>query len=260
MGGVCGKEGDEEAVVSTSNPGAGAAAAMGAGGVLTLDAVRDENYNTKVFTFSTPDLPPASLPSGTWCLGLTAPIGEGGADHTRMYTPVGTSPSSVDLMIKVYDEGVMSKHVHSMSPGDTVNFVGPKQKLDYKPNMVQELGLLAGGTGITPMLQLIELVLGDPKDTTKVTLLHANRSEKDLLAAERLRELEAGSAGQLRVVDYLSSEGGEGRIDRAAISKHLPSTDAKVCICGPPGLILALQGEGGGGILAELGYTDVFKF
>ena len=96
----------------------------------------------------------ASLPSGTWCVGLTAPIGKGGAKHTRMYTPVACSASTVELMIKVYDEGVMSKHVHSLSPGDTLDFVGPKQKLDYKPNMVKQLALLAGGTGITPMLQV----------------------------------------------------------------------------------------------------------
>ena len=162
MGGVCGKMDDEaEVASSTANPAgtiasapAAAGPAMGAGGVLTLDSVRDENYNTKVFTFTTADLPTASLPSGTWCVGLTAPIGKGGAKHTRMYTPVACSASTVELMIKVYDEGVMSKHVHSLSPGDTLDFVGPKQKLDYKPNMVKQLALLAGGTGITPMLQV----------------------------------------------------------------------------------------------------------
>ena len=38
-------------------------------------------------------------------------------------------------------------------------------------------------------VQLIELVLGNPEDTTAITLLHANRAERDILAADKLREL-----------------------------------------------------------------------
>ena len=91
------------------------------------------------------------------------------------------------------------------------------------------------------------------------------------------RVMQAGSNGRLRVIDYLSSSkagesplhcvtqtalacligftvafliaisstGGEGyqggRIDGDAISTHVPSTDAKVCICGPPGMMQALH-------------------
>eukprot|EP01047_Picozoa_sp_COSAG01_P029892 COSAG01_NODE_2065_length_8507_cov_67.737274_6_plen_245_part_00 len=224
-------------------------------GTLTLDQVRDENYNTKVFSFVTSDLPPPGAgPSGTWCLGLTAPIGKDGAAHKRMYTPIASSAGMVELMIKVYDQGVMSKHVHGMSRGDTIDFVGPKPKLDYKPNAAQELGLIAGGTGITPMLQLIKLVLADPDDKTKIMLLYGNKTERDVLAANQLGALQERSDGRLQVVHYIT-EGGEGRIDGAAISKHVPNKQAKMCICGPPTMTDALTG-----ILSELGYGDVFKF
>ena len=37
------------------------------------------------------------------------------------------------------------------------------------------LGLIAGGTGITPMLQIIKAVLKDSEDTTTVSLLFANQ-------------------------------------------------------------------------------------
>ena len=37
--------------------------------------------------------------------------------------------------------------------------------------------MIAGGTGITPMLQIIEQCLKDPNDDTKLSLLFANQVE-----------------------------------------------------------------------------------
>ena len=76
----------------------------------------------------------------------------------RPYTPV-SRPDTLgyfDLVIKRYDQGKMSKHLHSMRPGDTLLCKGPFAKLEYRPNMVKHIGMLAGGTGLTPMLQLLQ--------------------------------------------------------------------------------------------------------
>jgi hypothetical protein len=42
-------------------------------------------------------------------------------------------------------------------------------------------GRVQGGTGITPVLQVIAAVLADPKDTTQLSLIYANQSEDDIL-------------------------------------------------------------------------------
>ena len=60
-----------------------------------------------------------------------------------------------DLMIKVYPQGKMSQHIDHLKIGDTIEVKGPKGKFHYQPNMKAQLGMLAGGTGITPMLQII---------------------------------------------------------------------------------------------------------
>lgn len=39
----------------------------------------------------------------------------------------------------------------------------------------KKLGMIAGGTGITPMLQMVRQALKDPKDTTELKLLFANQ-------------------------------------------------------------------------------------
>ncbi len=41
-----------------------------------------------------------------------------------------------------------------MQVGDSIEVKGPLSKLPYTPNMKRAIGMLAGGTGITPMLQV----------------------------------------------------------------------------------------------------------
>ena len=49
--------------------------------------------------------------------------------------------------------------------------------------------LAAGGSGITPMQQVIEEILNNPEDKTQVSLVFANTEEKDILLRERFDEL-----------------------------------------------------------------------
>ena len=75
-----------------------------------------------------------------------------------------------DLLIKSYPNGVMSKHFATLKPGDQLEFKarasphsrplqrmrplqGPIMKLAWTPNKYKAVGMVAGGTGITPMLQ-----------------------------------------------------------------------------------------------------------
>ena len=49
--------------------------------------------------------------------------------------------------------------------------------------------MIAGGTGITPMLQLIRAILKDPRDKTKMWLVFANQTENDILLRTELEEV-----------------------------------------------------------------------
>ena len=49
--------------------------------------------------------------------------------------------------------------------------------------------MVAGGTGITPMLQLLRAMLAEKGSDVKVSLLVANRSPEDILCADELQQL-----------------------------------------------------------------------
>ena len=66
---------------------------------------------------------------------------------------------------------------------------GPFYKLMYSVNMKRRIGMIAGGTGITPMLQIIREILENPEDKTEVSLLFANNAEEDILMRDELDRL-----------------------------------------------------------------------
>jgi cytochrome-b5 reductase len=131
------------------------------------------------------------LPSPSHVLGL--PVGQhiylsaqiNGTLVVRPYTPVTSDEDRghLDLVVKVY-----FANVHPKFP------TGGKmsQYLEHMSVVTryQKVGMMAGGTGITPMLQLMEAVCRDPSDQTHCSLLFANQTEQDILCRERLEELQ----------------------------------------------------------------------
>ena len=114
----------------------------------------------------------------------------------RSYTPISSDEDRgyFDLMIKAYPTGNISKHMASLNIGDTMKVKGPKGAMVYTPNMVRHLGMIAGGTGVTPMLQVIRaIVRGRPRnggnDRTKVDLIFANVNPEDILLREEIDTL-----------------------------------------------------------------------
>lgn len=49
--------------------------------------------------------------------------------------------------------------------------------------------MLAGGTGITPMYQVANMILKNPNDKTKMRLIFANLTEEDILLQKELAAL-----------------------------------------------------------------------
>lgn len=239
------------------------------------------SHNTQLFRFSFDPTAKLGLHVAS-CLLTRAPLGQDAEGKTkyviRPYTPISDPDAKgyFDLLIKVYPEGKMSQHFASLKPGDVVEVKGPIEKLRYSPNMKKHIGMIAGGTGITPMLQVIEAILKNPDDKTQMSLLYANVSPDDILLKQKLDVLAAGHPN-LKVfytVDKPSKnwKGGAGYISKDMATKGLPGPgeDTLILVCGPPGMMEHISGGKAkdysqgevSGILKELGYTEqmVYKF
>lgn len=107
----------------------------------------------------------------------------------RQYTPINLTRSnnSFELLIKIYPDGIMSKHLQTWEPGIEAEFRGPfgnfsMQLIAKFPKLV----LLAAGTGIAPLSCIIESILQNEDDETFLHLLFACRQYKDILMKEEL--------------------------------------------------------------------------
>eukprot|EP00052_Salpingoeca_macrocollata_P033639 m.9055 g.9055 ORF g.9055 m.9055 type:complete len:300 (-) comp5377_c0_seq1:71-970(-) len=245
---------------------------------LKLVEILPVNHDTKRFRFSTgDDHTPLNMTVAS-CLVTKATID--GKDIIRPYTPASQEDvkGHFDLVIKVYKDGNMSRHVHSMKVGETLLFKGPFPKIEIKENMTKHIGMVAGGTGLTPMLQVIQHLLANKNDQTKMTLIFANRSEDDIILRKELDAMAVANPDRLKIfymVDKAQSKDwkyGQGYINKETITSQFPppGTDNMVFVCGPPPFMKAISGDKAedktqgelSGILKDLGYTkeQVFKF
>lgn len=140
--------------------------------------------------------------------------------------------------------------------GDSVGMRGPKGNFEYRCNMVREIGMIAGGTGITPMLQIIRRVCNDPNDKTKISLIFANVTEDDILLKDELDKIAQDAPANFQVHYVLERppenwNGETGFVTKEMIEKYIPkpANDIKVLLCGPLPMVKAMTAA-----TNELGY------
>ncbi|XVE62469.1 hypothetical protein DITRI_Ditri06bG0120300 [Diplodiscus trichospermus] len=212
------------------------------------------SHNVAKFTFE--------LRTPTSVLGL--PIGQHiscrgkdsqGDEVIKPYTPT-TLDSDVDV------QGRMSHHFREMSVGDYLAVKGPKGRFRYQPGQVRAFGMIAGGSGITPMFQVARAILENPKDTTNVHLIYANVTYDDILLKEELDSLVAKYPGRFKVYYVLNQppevwNGGVGFVSKEMIQTHCPAPapDIKILRCGPPPMNKAMAGH-----LDAIGYSPEMQF
>ena len=199
----------------------------------------------------------------------------------RPYTPISTNAQvgCFDLLVKHYPDGLMSQHMLNMPIGSTLSFkhIDFNIKLQYEKFQDKEIGMIVGGTGITPMLQALHAILGDADSKAKVSMLYGSQISSDILGNEMLSKWAADYSDKLSVTHVLSNEpedssweGERGLIDKELIEKHLPAPSlgdgAIIFVCGPPPMYDALSGPRGEdevkGVLGKMGYSpsQVYKF
>ncbi len=181
----------------------------------------------------------------------------------RPYTPMseGSTKGILDVLIKVYFDtkerpgGKMTKALESIPVGHFVDFKGPVGHFEYlgcgnctissKPRFVKRFIMICGGSGITPIFQVLRAVLKDPEDETKCLVLDGNRLEQDILCREEMDALVKGNEERCRLLYSLSKPGDDWKGPKGRIGKELLQREVGTCkmegqdlvlICGPEAL------------------------
>ena len=176
----------------------------------------------------------------------------------RFYTPVTANHTKgyFDIIVKRKKGGLMTNHLFGMHVGDKLLFRSVTFKVQYRPNRWKNVGLIAGGTGFTPMLQVIRHALTEPlepgvDDKTKLSFLYCNRTDRHVLLKGLFDDLARKYPDRFRMyytvdkaVDKRWSHW-TGYITKAMIEESMPKPMEEksiVMICGPDHLLNHVAG------------------
>lgn len=185
---------------------------------------------------------------------------------------------ALTFVIKCYQRGRMSQLLSALRIGDSIRLRGPTgeriDRPDARDGCWTHVGLVAGGVGITPMLQLIDHQLAAHDGAAslarrmRVSLLFLNRSEDDVFLVDELEAVAAASDGAFRLHLALSKpkrqaewRGFVGRVSVDMLRQTMPSVpsadpsaaaaagpleppttaNTRIFVCGPDGMMVASE-------------------
>lgn len=210
-----------------------------------LTAIHRDTHDTKTFSFALSENATLDMLPGDH-LYVHATID--GKPVKRPYTP-SSMPGATgffDLTVKRYETGVVSRYLHERQVGDSVLMSGPNSGGHWVDGMAKKVGLVAGGSGITPMIAIIRWILARSLPV-ELFLLYANKTEADIIFRKEW-DAQARVHANFHCHHVLSEppagwSQGTGRISEAILRAQLPSpgSDTVIFLCGPPPMVDTIE-------------------
>lgn len=173
-----------------------------------------------------------------------------GEDVRRTYSVCTNAVKGpLTVAVKRLEGGAFSTWIcDSLRVGEELEVLPPAGRFGPRldPSQVRRYGLVAAGSGITPLLSIAATALG-VEPNSQVVLLYGNRTSRDVMFLDELSDLKDRYPDRLQLLHVLSREPQEsellsGRLDRARMERLLAtllpaSTVDEWYLCGPFGMV-----------------------
>jgi|TARA_B100001971_G_C18189506_1_gene537741 Na+-transporting NADH:ubiquinone oxidoreductase subunit F len=203
---------------------------------LKIKEIIDETSKVKVFR--------CEIPKDTeidFCCGQFFMVSiEGDEENLKRAYSIASSPSEKSFIDIGLDKvGKFSTKLFNTKPGDTLIFKGPYGKFHFEEEMKNNLILIAGGTGVTPLMSIVRLANGK-KLSNKIKLLYSVKTPEDIIYKDELEKIKNENSN----FDYLATitrpeendnwTGRTGRIDKELLKESIENIeDSLYFLCGP---------------------------
>ncbi|KAJ9578258.1 hypothetical protein L9F63_005528 [Diploptera punctata] len=170
---------------------------------------------------------------------------------SRAYTPISDvnlhSIGCFKVLVKLYEDGRMSKYIKGLKKYDITEWRGPYGDYKYLRASHRFLIMLSAGTGIAPMYPIAKSIVDDDLDETFIHLLFACRHFEDILLRNEIQALtlywnfkaeiflSQATSQVVETQSRYSETVHSGRIDKDVISRILSGKKLDqifVLICG----------------------------
>jgi benzoate/toluate 1,2-dioxygenase reductase subunit len=185
-------------------------------------------------------------------------LGIPGTSEHRSYS-FSSKPGAPEasFLIRNVPGGLVSGWLaRNAAPGARVSLVGPNGSFFLRP-IIRPLLMLAGGTGLAPILSMLE-VLADRGCDQPIHLVYGVSKVADLAEIERLHAL----ADRLPTFTYVTCVSDprepyphKGHVTDDLADEYLHAGDCDIYVCGPPPMVEAVRS-----FLSDKGVTPAHFF
>ena len=167
-----------------------------------------------------------------------------GTEVTRSYS-FSNAPHEERLtfLVKLTPGGAMSSYLDERAAvGDEITFTGPHGSFFLRETDRPVL-LLAGGTGLAPILSMLRKLQHEGSDRT-AHLVYGVSTDEDLVAVEQIERAAADLVNLTWdhcVSDPDSSARNKGYVMSLIGPEHLHGGDVAIYLCGPPPMVEAVR-------------------
>ncbi|MBA2950206.1 ring-hydroxylating dioxygenase ferredoxin reductase family protein [Streptomyces sp. PSKA28] len=214
----------------------------------TVAGIKHHSPTTVEFTLDVDDREALDFLPGQY-VNVAVP----GTDQARSYSfSSGPNQQQTSFLVRIVEGGAMSGYLTERAAvGDRIEFTGPMGSF-YLRELTRPALLLAGGTGLAPLLSMLERLAQKPV-AHPVHLLYGVTTDQDLVHLDTLEdyaEVIPGFTFDHCVADPSSSARNKGFVTGLIDSGTLHDGDVDVYLCGPPAMVEAVRGH-----ITSLGVT-----
>jgi glycine betaine catabolism B len=233
-------------------------------GTLKIARIFQETPDVKTFRFVRPEGGPLPF-EHTAGQYINLKLTIDGKRVNRSYT-IASSPTRnayCEISVKRAANGYGSKHLHdTWQEGQLVQVSAPAGKFFFAGHEADQIVLIAGGIGITPMMSVVRS-LTDRGWTGQIYLVFSVRTQRDIVFAHELEDLQRRHAN-LHVRITLTNDpdpawtGARGQVTKELLADFIPNFNAgpsfkhgPVMLCGPDPMMTAMRA-----LLVAMGIPD----
>lgn len=171
-------------------------------------------------------------------------LGVPNTDQRRSYS-FANPPDITERLsfyVKVLKNGAMSEYVSGRAQsGDEMPITGPFGHFYLRPP-VRPIVMVAGGTGLAPMLSMFDHMTGSGGTDQPIRLLYGANTPNELFALDHLAGVALALATEFAVVTGAPGwDGHVGHITELLGPEHVLGGDVDIYLCGPPPMIEAAE-------------------
>lgn len=213
---------------------------------LRILEIVQETPSVKVFRFELPERIGIDFYPGQFFMVSFADDAE--IKTPRAYSIASSPLNKKYLEIALNKVGAFTTKLFQMKNGDMLKFKGPYGKFYFNEEIRNDLVLIAGGTGITPLISIIRYC-SDKKLSNKIKFIYSVRTSQEIIYKKELEQIKKSNSNFeytvtiTRAEGYDGWQGSKGRIDLGLLKESIGDAGKNIYfLCGPKEFVHSIIG------------------